>query len=397
LSPTVTDTVIIGAGPYGLSLAAHLHAAARNFRIFGAPMYFWSNHMPRGMRLKSEGFASDLYDAAGKFTLKAYCAENGIQYRDIGLPVPLGTFIAYGNEFQRRYVSELENVQVLSLSRGAAGFEVQTSTGEIVHARRVVVAAGILNFAYVPPPLTQLPTELVSHSSAHSDLTAFRGRRIAVLGAGASALDLAALLLDAGARVDLVARRGVIAFHDAPIEPRPLLQKLQAPRSGLGTGWRSLMCTDAPLIFHAMPQAFRFRVTARHLGAAPGWFVRDAVVGRLPMHLSATIADARVVSAGVRLSLNQAGAGVRQLEVDHVIAATGFRVDLSRMPFIDKEMLADMDNVEGTPVLSRHFESPVRGLFVIGAAAANSFGPLLRFAYGAKFAAQRVATRLARS
>jgi lysine/ornithine N-monooxygenase len=115
------------------------------------------------------------------------------------------------------------------------------------------------------------------------------------------------------------------------------------------------------------------------------------------MHLGATIADARVMGAGVRLLLNQPNAGVRQLEVDHVIAATGYRVDLSRIPFIDKEMLADMNNVEGTPVLSRHFESPVNGLFVIGAAAANSFGPLLRFAYGAKFAAQRVAMRLARS
>jgi thioredoxin reductase len=269
------------------------------------------------------------------------------------------------------------------------------STGEIVQARRAVIAAGILNFAYVPPPLSQLPAGLVSHSSAHSDLTAFRGRRIAVLGAGASALDLAALLLDAGAGVDLVARRSVIAFHDVPIEPRPLLQKLQAPRSGLGTGWRSLLCTDAPLIFHAMPQAFRFRVTARHLGPAPGWFVRDAVVGRLPMHLGTTIADARAMGAGVRLWLNQPGAGVQQLDVDHVIAATGFRVDLSRIPFIDRQMLADMGNVEGTPVLSRHFESPVRGLFVIGAAAANSFGPLLRFAYGAKFAAERVAARLA--
>ena len=113
LSRNVTDTVIIGAGPYGLSLAAHLRAAGRSLRIFGAPMDFWSSHMPCGMRLKSEGFASDLYDPGGQFTLKAYCAGNNIPYRDIGLPVKLDTFVAYGLEFQRRYVPDLENVRVV--------------------------------------------------------------------------------------------------------------------------------------------------------------------------------------------------------------------------------------------------------------------------------------------
>jgi thioredoxin reductase len=391
------DTIIIGAGPYGLSLAAHLRAARRSFRIFGAPMQFWSNHMPRGMCLKSEGFASDLFDPDNQFTLKAHCAENGIQYRDIGLPVRIDTFIAYGMEFQRRHVPELENLQIRSLSRDAAGFELETQTGEIIGARRVVVAAGILNFAHVPPLLAGLPKGWVSHSSEHSDLAGFRGRRVAVLGAGASALDLAALLLEAGATVDLIARRNVIAFHSPPVEPRSFIQSLQAPRSGLGTGWRSRMCTDAPLVFHAMPQSLRFRVVERHLGPAPGWFVRDAVVNRLPMHLSATITGARIVDGRVRLTFNQPSAGAAEIEVEHVIAATGYRVDLSRIPFIARDLQARLNNAEGTPVLSRSFESSVPGLFFIGAAAAHSFGPLLRFAYGAKFAAQRVASRLAHS
>ena len=186
LSRNVTDTVIIGAGPYGLSLAAHLRGAGRSLRIFGAPMDFWSSHMPRGMRLKSEGFASDLYDSGGQFTLKEYCAGNNIPYRDIGLPVRLDTFVAYGLEFQRRYVPDLENVRVVSLSRGAAAFSTSiASSGEALSARRVVVAAGILYFAYVPPVVSRLPAEMVSHSSAHSDLGKFRGRRVAVLGAGA--------------------------------------------------------------------------------------------------------------------------------------------------------------------------------------------------------------------
>ena len=360
-------------------------------------MDFWSNHMPRGMFLKSEGFASDLFDPNNEFTLKAYCSENGMAYRDIGLPVPIDSFIAYGLEFQRRHVPELEDLQICSLARGAAGFELKTETGETVAARRVVVAAGIMYFAYVPPVLADLPEQWVTHSSRHGDLSGFRGRSVAVLGAGASAIDLAALLLDAGAKVQLVARRSAIDFHSPPVEPRSWIQSLKAPRSGLGTGWHSRMCTDAPLVFHAMPQSFRIRVVERHLGPAPGWFVRDAVVGRLPMHLNATILNARVVGERVRLVFSQPNLGETRIDVDHVIAATGYRVDLARIPFIEQSLQSDLNNAEGTPVLNRHFESSVRGLYFIGGAAANSFGPLLRFAYGARFAAQRVASRLVNS
>ena len=185
LNRKVSDTVIIGAGPYGLSLAAQLHAAGEDLRIFGRPMQFWSNHMPRGMRLKSEGFASDLYDSGGRFPLKAYCAEKNIPYRDIGLPVRADTFIAYGLEFQRRYVPGLENTHVSSLSHDGSAFDIRTESGETLSAKRVVVAAGILHFAYIPPELQRLPAETVSHSSGHSDLGKFRGRRVAVLGAGA--------------------------------------------------------------------------------------------------------------------------------------------------------------------------------------------------------------------
>ena len=397
MSRTATDTVIIGAGPYGLSLAAHLRAAGRDLRIFGAPMRFWSKHMPRGMCLKSEGFASNLYDPGYKFPLRAFCFEQGIPYRDIGLPVRIDTFIAYALEFRRRYVPELEDLRVLSLTRAAAGFEMETDSGETVRARRVVVAAGLMNFGYVPPLLADLPDGWVTHSSEHNDLENFRDRRVAVLGAGASAVDLAALLLEAGAKVELVARRGAIAFHSPPSERRSFFETLKSPRSGLGTDWRSLMCTGAPLAFHVMPQSFRFRVVERHLGPAPGWFVRDAVVGRLPMHLSATITNAQIADGRVHLSFTQPALGETQIAVDHVIAATGYRVDMSRLPFIRQDTLAQLNQAEGTPVLGRHFESSIPGLYFIGAAAANSFGPLLRFAYGAKFAASRVAARLANS
>jgi thioredoxin reductase len=394
---TTTDIAIIGAGPYGLSLAACLKGSGQNVRIFGSPMHSWSHHMPRGMHLKSEGFASNLHDPGSRFTLETHCAERAIPYAHIGLPVAIETFIGYGMEFQRRYAPELQNVQITSLKQSDGMFELTTATGETARARRVVVAAGIVNFAYLPPELSSALGSNLSHSSRHCDLSGFRGRKIAVLGAGASAVDMAALLLQAGADVELVARRPAIQFHDPPNEPRPLLQRLKAPRSGLGIGWRSRMCTDIPLVFHAMPSSFRIKVVKRHLGPAPCWFTRGEVDGRLPMHLSTHIASAAAVDGKARLVLRRADGQDSRLDVDHVIAATGYKASVARLAFIDQSLQARVRTVDEAPALNRQFESSVPGLYFIGAAAANSFGPLLRFAYGAKYAATRVAASLASS
>ena len=150
--------------------------------------------MPRGMRLKSEGFASCLYDPDSEFTLEQYCKEQGLPYAHVGLPVPLETFIAYGREFQRRYVPQLEHVEVEKLQERSPGFELTTSSGEIVRARRVIVATGIGSFTHLPPALEALPSTLVSHSSHHADVAPLKGRRVVVLGGGSSAIDIAALL-----------------------------------------------------------------------------------------------------------------------------------------------------------------------------------------------------------
>ena len=351
--------------------------------------------MPPGMRLKSEGFASDLYDPASEFPLKAYCAEMQIPYADVGSPVGVETFIAYGLEFQRRYVPQLEHVQVSALCPANEGFTLTTAEGETVSARQVVVATGIADFAYVPPPFDALPNTIVTHSVQHGDVSRFQGRRVAVLGAGASALDVAVALKAAGASVDLIARRKAILFHDPPDEPRPLIRRIKAPRSGLGVGWRSRMCTDIPLAFHALPESLRHRIVERHLGPAPGWFVRDAAVGHVAMHLGAALTGARVVDDKVRITFRQQGGDDQQMEVDHVVAATGFRVALSRLGFLDQALQSRIRKADDTPVLDRHFQTSVPGLYIIGAAAANSFGPLLRFAFGAKYAARRVSRHLA--
>jgi hypothetical protein len=112
---------------------------------------------------------------------------------------------------------------------------------------------------------------------------------------------------------------------------------MTAPRSGLGIGWRSRMCTDIPLVFHAMPERLRLRAVERHLGPAPCWFTRDAVANRLPMHLGVSLGGASAREGRAHLVLRKTGQPDRELAVDHVIAATGYKA-ASRLTFIDESV-----------------------------------------------------------
>jgi thioredoxin reductase len=394
----MVETAIIGAGPYGLSIAAHFRRRGIFFRIFGRPMDSWIAHMPKGMQLKSDGFASNISDPDDQFTLGKFCAEQGIEYADAGLPVRLDTFARYGLAFKERMVPELEDKRVVSVERSSEGYRLRIDDGETVNARNVVLAVGITHFEYLPEKLQHIPAELLSHSSRHHEVEPFRGRSVVVIGGGSSALDWAALLHEAGANVQLVARKSALKFHGKPTgKERSLWERIQRPQTGLGPGWRSSFYANAPAAFHTLPESLRLEIVRRTLGPSGGWFIKDRVMNRVPLQLGQTVQGAEVRNGKAHLHLRGEDGAEQVIAADHIVAATGYKVDLGRLTFVSSEIRSKLKVVGGSPVLSSTCESSVPGLYFVGIAAANSFGPVMRFAFGADFAARTLTRALAKS
>jgi len=384
-----TNVAIIGAGPYGLSIAAHLREHGIEFRIFGSALHSWRSQMPKDMFLKSEGFASNLYDPHGQFTLERFCNDSGLPYAHHDSPVPIETFSAYGVAFQQRFAADLEDELVVALKRVPEGFHLTLDNGETLTARRVIVAVGLSDFRQVPPALAGLPPEVFSHSAEHHDLSGFKGRDVSVIGGGSSALDVVASLRACGAHARLIARRPALKWNMPVKHP----WRRWYPNSGLGGGWRNAFFEHAPMVFRYLPQETRMGIVRRWLGPAGGWPARRAVE-QGPVLLGQTLRAAEYRDGRVKLRLFGRDGEETVVATDHVIAATGYKVDLRRLGFLGKEFQAELRTAEHTPILSPNFESSVPDLYFVGLAAANTFGPVMRFLLGARYTARRITRHL---
>ncbi|MGC5565668.1 FAD-dependent oxidoreductase [Streptomyces sp. FR-108] len=411
---------VIGAGPFGLSTAAHLRARGIPVRVFGEPMVSWRANMPVRMLLKSTPAASNIDAPQPGHGLVDYCDAAGVPRlvtdEDI---IPVETFVAYGEWFQQRLVPDLERVRVVSVDRradlgqdrrgrrratrggsgsGPGGFELKLDSGEVFTARAVVVATGLSGLEHLPRELAAAvpdgPTSTgpVSHSSQLHDLTRFAGKELIVVGAGQSALETAALAAETGAQVRVVARgKGSVDFG-APPWQQPLLR----PESPFGRAWSLWALTYYPHPYRHLPPPVRHYLVRRVLGPLGAWWLRDRFEGKVRVSEVARILRASGEPAGgPALTVRTLGGRVEELSADHIVAATGYRVDLAAMDFLGSELRTRLAVSRGTPRLGAGFSSSVPGLYFTGLPAAASYGPVMRFVCGTEFASPRLVRHLA--
>ncbi|SHI22720.1 FAD-dependent oxidoreductase [Streptomyces sp. 3214.6] len=378
------DLLVVGAGPYGLSIASHAAAAGLSLRVFGRPMASWRDNMPGGMFLKSEPWASNLSDPAARWRLDVYCETQGVTARH-GEPIPVEMFAEYGLWFARNAVPDVDERTVTRITAVPGGFEAVTEDGESVQARTVALAVGVMPFVEIPAALRGLTPGLVTHSSHHGDLGRFRGRDVTVIGGGQAALETAALLAEQDTRVRVLARADRLSWNDVPPPwERPWWQSARSPHSGLGPGWRNWFYAERPGLYRRLPEPTRARIAATALGPAGAWWVRDRVEGSVEVRLDHEVTGARAVPGGVRLEVT----GADSFETEHVIAATGFKATRDRLGLLSGELRGALATVaDGSPEVGRDFESSHPGLFMAGLVTAAGFGPAMRFVHGATFTA----------
>ena len=381
-----SDVTIIGAGPYGLSAAAHLRTVkGLDVHVFGEPMAFWQRNMPAGMFLRSNWTATQIACPHGALTLEAFQNATGDRF---SAPVPVDRFVRYGLWYQCQAVSDVDRRKVLRVERGHETFEGILEDGEVFRSRRVIVAVGIGAFAWRPAEFQDLPPALVSHTSVHRDFTQFAGKQVFVVGSGQSALESGALLHESGALVEIIARSHQIHWLQGRLS-RTLHHQLgeltrrvlYAPTDVGPAGLSQLMAR--PDLLRRLPRGFQDKLRKRSVRPAGArWLVKR--LQDVPIRLGCSVVSAAPAGERVTVRLNDG----TERTVDHILLGTGYRVDISKYDFLAPGLAQSIQRSNGYPWLKEGLETSVPGLHIIGAPAVWSFGPLMQFVSGARYASQ---------
>jgi thioredoxin reductase len=390
----MSDVLVIGAGPFGLSISVHLRSRGIEHTIVGRPMNTWRNHMPLGLFLKSEPWGSSISAATDGYDIKTWAGLAGFDdYVDRVGPLPLDRFLEYADWFTGKLVPDIRDLTVTGVTPAGGGFKVEFAEEAPILARAVIVATGMMPYAHLPAELSGMPKELVTHSMEHARLDNFGGKRVAVVGGGQSSLQTGALLHEAGADVQIVVRKPKVTWETQIAPEVTWLDKILRPPAHLCEGW-ACVAYGSPGFFRRLPEDLRVHKTLTTFAPSGAWWLRNRVEGVIDVLYDHRVTGVEAHGSGARLRLD--GPAQATVDADHVIAGTGFRVDATRLPFLAEEIKAGLVTRSGFPLVSRAGESAVPGLYFAGAPTMVSMGPGVRFIAGTHHTAAQLARSVGR-
>jgi cation diffusion facilitator CzcD-associated flavoprotein CzcO len=372
--------VVIGGGPYGIATAAAAIEAGIETVVVGRPLSFWTDNMPAGMYLRS---GPDWHlDASQVHTFEAFLDERGIAARDVD-PVPIAVFLDYARWFQRHKHVAVRECLVTSLHRNGDGsFSVALDNGATLNADCVVAAPGVRYFQHRPAWSAPLPASLCSHTCELVRFDGLEGARVLIVGGRQSAYEWAALAGEHGAeKVDIVHRHDVPRFERVSWKfADPYLEQTLAKPGW----WRALSRAGQEAIAREFWEAGRHTLE---------WWLAPRLQGeRFSRHPGTSVASVAAGDPGKARVLLSDGT---ELTVDRIVLATGYKGDLSRVPYL-AGVLGFIEVAGGFPVLDETFQASLPGLYLPGFTGTRDFGPFFGFTKGCPAAAALITRGLTR-
>ena len=376
-----TKLLIIGAGPFGLSIAAHAKFLGIGHIIAGKPMEFWKNNMPKGMLLRS---TCDWHlDTTNVHTIDKFL-ETGMQNCGDVEPLSLQFYLEYTGWFIHQKQLNITSLYIDQIDRAEDNsFTAKTSDGIIIHAQYVVVAVGLTHFKHFPGEITRLlPVGRYLHTCELINMELMKNKRVLIAGGRQSAFEWAALLQEAGAEKVHICHR-----HPSP-EFKPS-----------DWSWVNILCDkmdDGPAWFRNLSQEEKDAIGKRlwsegRLKIEP-WLKNRVLNEKIKIWPSTNIiACTRLANNELQITFDNN----QTILVDQIVLATGYKVNINNIPFWGKgNILPALAVQDGFPVLDDHFQTNLPGLFITGIPASRDFGPFFGFTIAARVSARIIGKAL---
>lgn len=377
-----TRFLIVGAGPFGLSMAAYAEHLGLDYLMLGVPMGFWKSNMPAGMLLRST--TEWHLDPVDRHSIQHYLESRGGWPHDDS-PLSLGFYLDYARWFQEKKGIEATPGFLTRLDVDETGrFRAQLDDGETITARAVLLATGFRAFAYEPPEARRiLPVGRYEHTCTSVDLEAHRGERVIIVGGRQSAFEWAALLHEAGAAdVHVVHRHPTPRFEESNWTwVRPIVEAMVDD-----PGWyRRLAPQEQDELDRRFWEEGRLKLEP--------WLEDRIHTEGITLWPDRTLDVCEEDEDGtLRCRLSDG----TELEADHIILATGYRTDLHRLDYLASgNLLQRIAMDEGKPILDTSFQTTVPGLYFTSMPATRDFGSFFAFTISARTSAQVIGNALA--
>ena len=335
-------------------------------------------HTPFGMLMKSEPYASTIASPDGKYDVAEYCGSHGLDYVDRVGPLTRERFLEYANWYTKQLVPGVRDETVTDVSQVDGGFRVSFADAQPITARQVIVATGVLPYQHIPAELAGLPEELVTHVAKHMTWASSRAAGWPWWRRPVGDRDGHVAARGRGGRP---AHRPDPALNWSAANPEHLsaLGHIKRPVTQLCEGWHCAFWYQ-PRAFRMLPENVRIVKAKTVLGPNGSWWLKDRVVGVVDVLPGHRIKEA--VPHGQWRAPHARGLRQSQADFDHVIAGTGYRVDLARLPFLPQQLRTAIKSLNGHPVVNRNGETSVPGLYFAGAPTVLFIGPSARFIAG---------------